>query len=157
IKTGDELETLADQFNDMAGRLQDSYADLEQKVEQRTQELRESLEQQTAAADLLRVISRSSFDLNAVLDSLVESVALLCDAEMAAICRPVGPVYRQVASYGFAPGCNEIMARTDLAPGHASLAGRVLLERKVVCIADAAADPDYALAEMRKAAGFRTM
>jgi signal transduction histidine kinase/CheY-like chemotaxis protein len=157
ITTGDELETLADQFNDMAGRLQDSYAGLEQKVQQRTQELREALEQQTAAADLLRVISRSSFDLDAVLDALVESVARLCDAEMAAICRPVGAVYRQVASYGFTAEFNEMMARTDLLPGHASLAGRVLIERKIVCIADAASDPGYGLTDVQRMAGFRTM
>src|ERR1700681_1924980 len=81
IPTGDELEGLANQFNDMGARLQESYADLENKVEQRTAELSESLQFQTATADVLRVISRSPNSLQPVLDVIVDTSRHLCGTE----------------------------------------------------------------------------
>src|SRR5438874_7105219 len=80
IKTGDEVEALANQFNDMAGKLQESYADLEKKVDQRTHELSESLEQQTAISEILRVISNSPDDVEPVLNSVAEHAARICEA-----------------------------------------------------------------------------
>ena len=98
IKTGDEVEALADQFNEMAGELQESYANLEKKVEDRTHELTESLEQQTAISEILRVISNSPSDVKPVLDTVARNAARICEAQIADIILVDGNVLRAARS-----------------------------------------------------------
>jgi signal transduction histidine kinase len=141
--TGDELEGLANQFNDMGARLQESYADLENKVEQRTAELSESLQQQTATADVLKVISRSAFDLKSVLTTLTESAKALCGASLGIICLRDGEVMRLQAESGCTPALVNFMNANPIKPGRDTITGRVFVDGKPAHIPDVRLDPEY--------------
>jgi two-component system, NtrC family, sensor kinase len=120
-------------------------------------ELRESLQQQTATADVLKVISRSTFDLQMVLDTLVESAARLCEADMASINREKGTAYQQVASYGQSPEFQAYMATHPIPAGRGSVVGRTVMQCGIVHIPDVLADPDFKMTGAAKVGGIHTM
>jgi two-component system NtrC family sensor kinase len=131
------------------------------ELRERTDDLSESLQQQTATADVLKVISRSTFNLKAVLTTLVESAARLCNAQMSAITRQQPDSFYYLASYGFPAAYDDFLkTRYETKPlplGRRNLVGRTLLEGRVVHIHDALADPEYQGLEAQKIAGFRTL
>jgi len=156
IKTGDELETLAEQFNDMAGRLQESYAGLEKKVADRTYELSEALERQTATSEVLQVISKSPGDLDPVFQSMLENAVRICEASFGNLLLYDGNAFRHVALHNAPREWDAEQRRDPVPPRHAA---RVLYRaadtKQVIHITDIAADnPDEPIA---KIAGARSL
>jgi signal transduction histidine kinase/putative methionine-R-sulfoxide reductase with GAF domain len=144
IKTGDEVEALADQFNEMAGRLEESYTDLERKVEERTHELSEALEQQTATAEVLRAISSSQGDLQPVFEIILAKAGRLCDAKFGNMYRLEGDSLRLVATHNTPAAFAEFRRKAPFRADTESLIGRMVRTKAIVHVPDAAAQAGYA-------------
>ena len=127
------------------------------EVQKRTEELAESLQQQTATADVLKVISRSTFDLQAVLDTLVESAARLCEADMASINREKDANFQPIATYGYSPEFQAYMDNHPIPAGEGSIVGRAVMQGGIIHIPDVLADPNYKMTEAATVGGSHTV
>ena len=121
-------------------------------------ELRGSLQQQTATADVLKVISRSTFDLRTVLQTLVKSAATLCDADKGNITREKdGVFYRAAKSYGYSREFVDHIRGLPIESNRGSATGRALFERRVIHIPDVRADPEYTLVDAQRLGDYRSV
>ena len=127
------------------------------EVQTRTKELSESLQQQTATADVLKVISRSTFDLRTVLETLVESAARFCDADKAIVIREKDGAFYRAEAFGFSREFMDYVKDIPIEPERGSASGRALVEGRVVHIPDVQADPEYTLVEAQRLGGYRTI
>src|SRR5260370_10218557 len=131
---------------------------LSDEVRARTEERRKSLKREPATADVLKVISRSTFDLRSVLDTLVQSAVRLCEADIGHIARPKERGFFQTqATFGMSTGLKDELERTPFKPGRESVISRALLECTAVQVLDARTDPEYKLSKAQKLGGYHTI
>ena len=132
VRTNDELEGLAEEFNRMTGQLRESYAGLERKVDERTHELSNALEQQTAISEILRVISASPTDVRPVLQAVAERAAHLCEAPYARVMVIEGDALMPMAHYSADPG----FVGDPVPLARTSITGRAVVDRATVHVDD---------------------